>query len=136
MARKFRASVQYNDFRGTAAADRGDNNDLLSHFRDQGYVSEKDVLVAIEFWSGENHSGPVKEMSVTLTVADIQNHTTLDDFLADPKRPSLRSVHVDMTNDEFFGFFKRFNVVLTHSRYEDQIGANEYEADDIYPNDS
>lgn len=133
MAKNFRASVQYDDFRGTAAADRGDNNDLLSHFREQGYVSEKDVLVAIEFRSGENHGGPVKEMSVTLTVADLQNYTTLDNFLADPKRPPLRSINVDMTNDEFFGLFKRFNVVLAHNGYEDQIGSNEYLVDDIYP---
>ncbi len=131
----FKASVQYNDFRGTAAADRGDNADLLDHFREQGYVKDNEVLVAIAFWSGENHGGPVKEMSVTLTVAGLQNHKTLDDFLADPSRPSLRSIHVDMTNDEFFGFFKRFNVVLTHRSYGDEITANDYEVDDIYPAD-
>ncbi len=136
MAKNFRASVQYDDFLGSAAADRGDSADLFSYFCDQGYTTENEALVAIEFWSGENNGGPVKEMSVTLTVADIQNYSTFDDFLEDPQRPPLRSINVAMTNDEFFGFFKRFNVVLTHKGYLDQIFANEYEVNEVYPNET
>lgn len=135
MARNFRASVQYDDFRGTAAADRADTIDLHSYFSDRGFVSDKEVLVAIEFSSGENHSAPAKEAYVTLTVADVQKYGTLDNFLADPKRPPLRSIHVDMTNDEFFGLFKRFNVVLAPNGYEEQLSANEYETSEIYPNE-
>ena len=115
-----RAGVQYDDYVGTAAADRADDATLWGLFEKKGYVSHdnKDTLVAIEFWSGENHGGKAHEATATITVANLQGYETLDDFMKDPKHPPLRSISIDMSNDEFFGYFKRFKVALAYKDFE------------------
>lgn len=135
MGRNFKASVQYDDFRGSAAADRADDVTLVTYFKDKGYIGQNEQVLAIEFWSGENHGGPAETLSVTVTVANLHGYETLPNFLADPNRPPLRSINVDMSAGEFFGYFKRFHVVLTHKGYEDELAGNEYVAEDFYPQD-
>ncbi|MEX0343748.1 MAG: hypothetical protein AB3N20_02420 [Rhizobiaceae bacterium] len=133
--KRFRASVQYNDYVGTAAADRGDNEDIFSLFTDKGYVKENELPFAIEIWSGENHGGPADELSVSLTVVDLSKHGTLDEYLNDQKRPPLRTINTKMSNNDFFGLFKRFSVVLLNKGYDEHIAHNEYEVNEIYPDE-
>lgn len=130
----FKASVQYDDLVGTSAADRADDFRLEEFFESKGYISRenRDTVVAIEFWSGENH-GKAHECTATLTVANLQGYENFDAYLADSNRPPLRSISVTMSNDEFFGHFKRFHVVLTHKGYEHDFTHSEFEVIEQFP---
>ena len=129
---KLKASVQYDDLIGTTAADRADKNDLEAYLVAKGLIKRpNELIVAVRFWSGENHRGPVSDASITVVIADVTGYETLDELLKDRNRPRFRGVRLEMTNDEFFGCFKRFSVVLHLPKYDDLIGSEfEVEFDD------
>lgn len=109
----FKASVQYGDFEGTAAADRADNGDLSSYLRSTGLMQNNEFLIAAELWIGENHGGVVKPPSIRALVVDAPDHEgAVQDVLCQDPVP-VRRIDLPITLDQFIGFFKRFAVTLT-----------------------
>lgn len=110
----FDASVQYNDFTGTAAADNHDMKDLSSYLKKGELLSEQEHLVGVEVYSGEIHrQGESRPIRVTALVAEVEGFDELSSTL-DSKVPlKVRRIELSMGLDGFFDLFKRFNICIS-----------------------
>lgn len=100
----FNAGVQYNDFTGTVAADRSDENSLSKYLFSQGLTEEDEIVIGFRFGFSENHG-----REVDLESAVIYLKKNVGEFEKAPK--SVRAIDVPMTLSQFFSFFKRFDLV-------------------------
>lgn len=113
----FKASVQYGDFSGTAAADNADRDyGLWNYLEDKGLIKENEFLIATRLWVGENLSGKQGQVTVKAYVFDCSkpehdNVKAAIDGMDDPI--PVREVNVELTLEEFVCLFKRFSVTLT-----------------------
>lgn len=72
----FTASVQYNDWKGTSAADNADDRDLTTLLKAKKlYNPESDFLIGVRVWIGENHGGRVQEPWIEAIIADAEANT-------------------------------------------------------------
>ena len=100
----FVANVQYNDYRGSAAADRSDTEAFEEYLRGVGLSQEGEYLEAVRVTIGENHGMEVNRFGVTAYLSAAGE-------VGDPR--ALRVVEVDISVQLYLKFFKRFVVVLT-----------------------
>ena len=104
---RFSAHVQYDDWKGTAAADDADATAIRKYLRDNGLLNDREFVVGFEVYSGQSHfavrafiieagdyDGAVKEIT--------QNQ---------PVETTIREL--PLTRDQFFELFKRVSIVLT-----------------------
>lgn len=115
MSQIFKAATQYNDFVGSAAADRSDNLSLLDLLKKRNLFREGEIVVGFEIVFNENSSSPVPSPGIVLflgpggTVEDVAKQRDGDGVF------QLRSVEIfDITLADFFAYFKRFNVMLAN----------------------
>lgn len=111
---KFKASVQYGDWKGTAAADRADQDDPERWLIKQGKKKPDEFLVGIEIWAGENHGKHKDPISVTFLLAALPDHDTVLGKIGTGKPLPVRKVREDMALVDFFGLFKRFSVSISN----------------------
>ena len=97
---EFIASVQYNDLKGTVAADRSDDDYLAGQLERQGLIGDNEHLIGIEMYTFDSNVDDEKPLWVTVLIQNID-----DD--------SIRELRVDMTEKEFFKCFKRFNIKIS-----------------------
>lgn len=116
MTEVFEASVQYNDWLGTSAADNADDADLYSLMKNRGLVSGNEQPLGIEFSFWENFGQNIRP-HVRVLVGEFR--VTLDNTRPVP----VREVRLELTLSEFCGLFKRFSVTL--SRRDGGIGVLE-----------
>lgn len=113
----FTASVQYNDFKGTAAADTADGTHDLQHFlKANGLMRDDEFLIAASMNIGESHAGKMGSAYVQAYLFDKagNEHDTVKDALDATEGPiQVRQVKVEVTAEQFIGFFKRLEVMLT-----------------------
>jgi hypothetical protein len=129
MSERFQASTQYGDWKGTAAADEfGADRSFSELFEATGNVNpEEEILIGFEFYHIEGsfycygyfHRKPEEN--------DRGWYPTLNAiFQKNQVNPiQIKKIRVELTLEEFFKYFKRFNVVLL-SGAMDIIG-REYE---------
>jgi hypothetical protein len=109
----FKASVQYGDWTGTAAADNADQVDLDAYLRETGAITADEFLFAVELYVGENHGGRVTEPHIDVLVFPAQGFDNVAAELADIEGPiPLRRVSVAMTLGDFLAKFKRVSIHL------------------------
>lgn len=105
----FKASAQYNDWKGTAAADDADQDDFSDYLRGIGKLSDNEVVDGISFYSAPNF-------------------THVNAYIRD-NAGGLRRITVPMGVDDFFKKFKRFSIYISRDgRFDDQ--EIEFENDD------
>lgn len=97
-----KATTQYTDFKGTAAADISDHYDLEAFLKSRGVDTNRYEAIGAEFYHGEGDF-----FSATIICLDNENSTKENPYI------SNLSFESGVTYDEFFGLFKRFNVILT-----------------------
>jgi hypothetical protein len=106
---EFSASVQYNDFKGTAAADRAGQHDIYDLLELKGLSTDNEFLLSIQFYSAEHDF-------VRCVVLLLENADTYEDVQKaienTPDPIPVKEVHLDLTPAEFLKLFKRFAVVL------------------------
>lgn len=101
---EFEAGVQYNDMKGTVAADRADNESLRSFLVEQGIAQSDETIAAIRLIFVENPGKAIERPGIIVYLSQLDN---------DSGRPnSVRSVELDLSTSEFFRFFKRFDLVM------------------------
>ncbi|WP_329839693.1 hypothetical protein [Stenotrophomonas geniculata] len=111
----FSASAQYNDFVGSAAADRADLSAADNWLKKTGLINHGELLVGYEMYVSPGLSGA----SGTITISTSFLLATTDEFdsFADRVKSggniSLRKVTRDLSPVEFFSLFKRFSVTLS-----------------------
>jgi hypothetical protein len=101
----FVAGVQYDDFKGTVAADISDNVGLADYLRSIGKANQGDRVVAFRIAASENRGTDVTDVSLVAYL--LQSHK----FEEAPK--AVRAVEVSMTPGKALSFFKRFDLVAT-----------------------
>jgi len=126
----FKAGTQYGDWDGTAAADEyGANHTFEELFEATGKVDkDKELLIAFEIYAGERGF-----FTLTGYFHDKSDSTDLgwvpslnQDFSKDTGKIQVRQVDLQITLEEFFMHFKRFNVVMVRNGLD--IIGREYEA--------
>jgi len=111
----FRASVQYNDLKGTAAADRHDKHDLTHYLEEKHLIQDGEMLVGIEMSSLEVHArNQDEEIYVAALVARYPSFDNLQGAMNAGKTLHVRRIRLEMKLNEFFGFFKRFQVSISN----------------------
>jgi hypothetical protein len=99
----FTAGVQYDDFKGTVAADIADNLSLANHLIEMGKANSDERVVAFRIASSAVRSTPVTDVSLVAYLTDEPQ------FNPAPKK--LRAVEISLTPGEALAFFKRFDLV-------------------------
>lgn len=111
----FRASVQYGDFKGTASADRADQNDASAWLSERGLKQDHEFLVGITLFAGENHGTHKDPTYVNFLLAERGDHDTVKDAIDSAHEAfSVRSVRVEMPISEFLALFKRFSIYISN----------------------
>jgi len=124
----FRASVQYNDWKGTSAADDADKNDASDWLRENGHIADGEFLLGIKMFAGENHGkheDPAFVEFLTTTPGDYDNVKSMIESSTGPIE--VRSVKVQMNLIDFFGLFKRFEATLSR---DNMLEGHEYHYND------
>jgi hypothetical protein len=101
----FNAGVQYNDFKGTVAADISDNVALADYLVSLGKAESDERVVGFRIASGENRGTPVTDVSL---VAYLLRSAEFE-----PAPAAVRAVEVRVSPGEALAFFKRFDLVAT-----------------------
>lgn len=110
----FVAGVQYDDWKGTSAADASDERGASAWLKENGYSDEDEVLVGIEMFVGENHGQHEDPVYISFLLIPLEGHETIEPMLNTGGEPiNVRRVEVQMNVAEFFALFKRFNVALS-----------------------
>ena len=111
---QFKASVQYGDLSGTAAADRADKGDATDWLKKNGLHQEGEFLVGVNLYIGENHGSHKDPAFVEFLLATKTYHDNFKAMLDAHKGPGVvRRVKAQMPISEFFGLFKRFSVCVS-----------------------
>ena len=111
---RFIASVQYDDWKGGAAADRADKNSPEEWLQVNGHKNENEFLLGITMFAGENHGVHKDPVSVDFLLATPGDHDSVKAMIDSAHGPvEVRKVSVSMNLVDFFGLFKRFSVTLS-----------------------
>ena len=95
-----KADVQYNDFKGTAAADISDHTSLEDFLNDRGIDVVRFTAIGAEFYSGYSDF-------FSASILCVDNEKSVE------QKKHIVSMEFEITKDDFFELFKRFNVVIT-----------------------
>jgi hypothetical protein len=110
----FKASVQYGDLKGTAAADRADQKGADDWLEKKGLKQADEFLLGIELWVGENHGTHKDPVSVHFLLVTSGGHGNVKSMLEATRGPvDVRRVSQEMPISEFFSLFKRFSVCIS-----------------------
>ncbi len=111
---KFVASVQYNDWVGTAAADGADANGPATWLEQNGHASPGERLVGVRFFYGENHGNYDNIVYVEfllLPVGSSESSTNASEL--SQSVVAVRKLIMSMQLVEFFSLFKRFEIAIS-----------------------
>jgi hypothetical protein len=110
----FKASVQYNDLKGSAAADRADMTDAAKWLKDNGHITNE-YVVGISMWVGENKGIYRDPVSVKFLVSSLNGYDNIPEMLQASNDPiKVREIRIDMNIADFFTLFKRFEITLSN----------------------
>ncbi|MDN3647103.1 hypothetical protein QWY75_12900 [Pontixanthobacter aestiaquae] len=98
----FTASTQYNDFKGTVAADRSDGELISDYLNSKGLSGENERVVGWRLIFSENSGQEISHPGLVVYLAPAEEN---------PSR--IRAVELQLSNAEWFKYFKRFDLVMT-----------------------
>lgn len=123
MYETFTASVQYNDFKGTVAADGHDSKPLFKYLEEQGLLKPNEHLIGISVYSGETFGN--SKVTIGLNAYVSASSLTYDELEAalhgTPNDQLLRKIDLTITPDQFFAFFKRFEINMSKKNMMDGV---------------
>ena len=110
----FSASVQYNDWEGTVAADRADKNDLNDYLKTNGLAKDDEFVIAATVYIAENRSDVMGHTRIRALLF----HGSSLDFVATELNSlhgpiPVREVDIPLPLSGFIDLFKRFSLNLT-----------------------
>jgi hypothetical protein len=108
MMPKFRASTQYEDWIGTAAADEHNVGDLATRLKRDGIIRPDHVLVGLRLHISETGRAHIKAI-----VVEVSNQDNAADAIR--HGAPLKGIDLQMTDVNFSKLFKRFELSL-HAR--------------------
>lgn len=110
----FKASVQYNDLKGSAAADNADMADAAKWLKSNGHINDE-YVVGISMWAGENHGKHKDPVSVKFLVSSLNGHDNIPEMLQTSNEPiQVKEIRIDMDIADFLALFKRLEITLSN----------------------
>ncbi|MBQ4083192.1 MAG: hypothetical protein IJC77_02870 [Bacteroidaceae bacterium] len=100
-----KASVQYNDYRGTVAADISDYALLSDYLEDKGVDVDRYEPIGVHFYSGYS-----EYVSVSFICIDHQS---------DERKAVTLKLEKNLSVVEFLDLFKRLEIILTFAKGHD-----------------
>jgi hypothetical protein len=100
----FKASVQYNDYKGTVAADRSDDTSMRDYLKELGKFPENSAILGYSIGFNENSSREIEKPGLVVYVGN-------DMQAGEPD--SIDAIELELTTAQFFKFLKRFSLVMT-----------------------
>lgn len=100
-----KASVQYNDYRGTVAADISDYALLSDYLKDRGVDVDRYEPIGVRFYSGYS-----EYVSVNFICIDHQS---------DERKAVTLKFEKNLSALEFLDLFKRLEIILTFAKGRD-----------------
>ena len=117
----FKASVQYGDWHGTAAADDSDVSAISvdRYLEKKGLIKPDEFLLAVQLFVGESHNNKLAKPYIrAYLLNDAENYETVQARLEELESAGepipVREVNIDVPLGEFVAMFKRFAVMLTY----------------------
>lgn len=105
--------MQYGDWKGTAAADRADQNDAEHWLEKNGKKEPGEFLVGLELWAGEHYGKHEDQVSVMFLLASAGDHDAVLAQIESNDPLKVRRLREEMKIVDFLGLFKRFSVALS-----------------------
>ena len=102
-----KAETKYNDFIGTAVADRGDINDIYTFLKSKNVDIERYRPIGVTFGSSYN------SFEAMIYCVDKDKSTS--------EKPYIVSVYFgssEFLRDDFFNLFKRFEVIVLEKGFQ------------------
>jgi hypothetical protein len=110
----FKASVQYDDLKGSAAADNADMADAAKWLKNNGHINDE-YVVGISMWAGENHGTHRDPVSVKFLVSPLNGYDNIPEMLQSNNEPiQVKEIRIDMNIADFFALFKRLEITLSN----------------------
>ena len=110
---KFKATVQYGDFKGSVAADGADREHPRVWLKNKKLMRDDEYLLGIELDVGENHGSHKDPVRVSFLFTTLDDHPNIISKLNDSEDPVIvRKIVEEMNISDFFGLFKRFSINL------------------------
>lgn len=104
----FIASVQYDDFKGTVAADMSDTESMGDYLVGLGVAEADERVIGYRISFGGNHGNELEPgVLVYLQKGSFDAPATV-----------VRAVDIQVPASKFFSFFKRFSLVLMRDRLD------------------
>ena len=103
------AKTQYQDLVGNVVADCSDHIASISHYMEERrLIGQEEFVIAIDLYVNQGGS-PI----VNAIVAPVEGYDSVPAWLAANADPlPARKVSMELSIEEFFSLFKRFNVVM------------------------
>jgi hypothetical protein len=110
---RFRASVQYNDFTGSSAADRADKGGPEDWLRSKNLMKPAEFVLGVDIWAGENPGVHYDPITVHFLLTTGSFDSVKQSIASDSGVVAVRRVTTEMGVADFMGLFKRFSVYLS-----------------------
>lgn len=108
MNEAFMAGVQYDDLKGTSAADEKDIEGVDKWLKAHNHIDSSDTLVSLSMHSHE------QSVSVNFFTVNLKINQTVPDLIASSNNGvPVKKVNIDMKASEFTSLFKRLNITLS-----------------------
>ena len=110
----FQASVQYNDLKGSVAADNAHITDATLWLKNKQYIKDDEFVIGISMWAGDNHGKHLDPVRVTFLVKELGGNKTIPDIINDSNETlSVKKIEVNMNIVDFMALFKRLEITLS-----------------------
>ena len=115
----FEPSVQYRDFSGSVAADRGDRETIDHWLNARNLLQQGELVCGISLSIGENHGEEVvNPVKVSIYLAESTAIDSLCEQINTISGPlAVRRVETVMTFPEFLSLFKRLSLTLSPTKF-------------------
>lgn len=106
------ASVQYNDYKGTIAADRSDDIRIREILEQKGLISDTERLIGVKLYRGTLGTSDAAFVSINAYKIDIAGSKDIKTHVQNTSDPKVLKVELDISLEEFMNLFKRLSLVL------------------------
>lgn len=106
------ANVQYNDYKGTIAADRSDDVRILEILEQKGLISDTERLIGVKLHRSEVSTSGSGLISINAYKIDIAGSKDIQSHVQNTSEPKVTKVELDISLEEFMNLFKRLELVL------------------------
>jgi hypothetical protein len=106
----FVANTQYNDMKGTAAADEADFESMTKALLEEALISDEEIVIGVSFYHSE---GFTFVRAIVASLDSLSAIRTMPQNLDPADNKLVRVLRVDVSLTDFFKLFKRFSVALS-----------------------